>query len=363
MNQVNVNEKYKVSPFYVFFLVHSMQTGIGVLNFQRLLAKSSGTDGWISILLAGLIVHLLIWIIYKIFSVIPGDIIYVNHQTFGKVIGNFFSLIIILYFLLIGMIVMISYINVIHLWLFDEVASWAFALVFLILIYYILTGGFRTITGIAFLSVMLSFWLTFVLFYAMKYSEITNLLPIFDHHFLEIVKGVEDTSLTMIGFEMILMFYPFIKDAKTSQKFAHGGALTTTLLTLFIYTITIIFYSQKQLQLTIWPTLTMTSVIQLPFIQRFEYITVSWWAFVVIPNMTLSLWAASRGFKVLLNVPQKYPLWVLSIFILLINIVFFDVDTLYILNKMINPYYILFFILYLPFLLVIIYLKKMRNFL
>lgn len=224
MNQAMGNDKYKVSPFYVFFLVHSMQTGVGVLNFQRLLAKSIGTDGWISILLSGLVVHLLIWIIYKIFSIVPGDIIYVNHQAFGKVIGNFFNIVIIFYYLILGMVVMISYINVIHLWLYDEVGSWAFALVFLILIYYILTGGFRTITGIAFLSVMLSFWLTFILFYAMRYSEITNLLPLFDHHLLEIVKGMKDTSLTMIGFELILMFYPFIKDAKTSQKFAHGGA-------------------------------------------------------------------------------------------------------------------------------------------
>ncbi|MEC2056254.1 GerAB/ArcD/ProY family transporter [Peribacillus psychrosaccharolyticus] len=362
MNQAMVNDKYKVSPFYVFFLVHSMQTGVGVLNFQRLLAKSTGTDGWISILLAGLVVHLLIWIIYKIFSIVPGDIIYVNHQAFGKVIGNFFNIVIIFYYLTLGMVVMISYINVIHLWLYDEVGSWAFALVFLILIYYILTGGFRTITGIAFLSVMLSFWLTFILFYAMRYSEITNLLPLFDHHLLEIVKGMKDTSLTMIGFELILMFYPFIKDAKTSQKFAHGGALTTTLLTLFIYIITLIFYSQKQLELTIWPTLTMTSVIQLPFIQRFEYITVSWWALVIIPNMALSLWAASRGVKVLLNVKQKYPLWILSIFILFINIAFFDVDILYVLNKIINPYYVLFFVVYLPFLLIFIYIRKMRNF-
>src|SRR5688500_4610874 len=119
MNQAGVNEKYKVSPFYVFFLVHAMQTGVGVLSFQRLLAKSAGTDGWISILLAGLIVHILIWVIYKIFSIVPGDIISANNQAFGKRIGNFFSLLFILYFLIIGMDVMISYINVIHVWMFE----------------------------------------------------------------------------------------------------------------------------------------------------------------------------------------------------------------------------------------------------
>ncbi|MFD6443229.1 GerAB/ArcD/ProY family transporter, partial [Peribacillus sp. NPDC060186] len=260
MNQAGVNDKYKVSPFYVFFLVHSMQTGIGVLSFQRVLAKSAGTDGWISIILAGLIVHILIWIIYKIFSIVPGDIISANTHAFGKWLGNFFSLLFIIYFLILGMTVIISYINVIHVWMFEEVPTWSFTLVFLILIYYINTGGFRTVTGVTFLSVLLTYWLIFVLFYAMKYSVFTNLLPIFDHSILDILKGVKDNSLTMIGFEMILMFYPFIKDAKTSHKYAHGGALTTTLLTVFIYLVTLVFYSQKQLFLTIWPTLTMTSV-------------------------------------------------------------------------------------------------------
>ncbi len=34
-------------------------------------------------------------------------------------------------------------------------------------------------------------------------------------------------------------------------------------------------------------------------------IDVSWWAIVIIPNMTIALWAASRAFKRLFNVQQK----------------------------------------------------------
>ncbi|KWW21114.1 hypothetical protein AS888_16015 [Peribacillus simplex] len=361
MNPAGVNEKDKVQPFYVFFLVHAMQTGIGVLSFQRVLAKSTGTDGWISIILAGLIVHLLIWVIYKIFSIVPGDILTVNYQAFGKWMGNFFSLLFILYFLLLSLTVMISYIQVIHVWMFEEVPAWSFSLVFLVLIYYINTGGFRTITGIAFLSATMTFGLLFFLFYAMKYSEFTNLLPIFDHSILDIWKGTRNVSLTMIGFELILMFYPFIRDAKSSQKYAHGGALSTTLTTLFIYLVSLVFYSQKQLVMTIWPTLSMTSIVELSFIQRFEYIDVSWWAIVIIPNMTISLWAASRGFKRLFNVQQKYPLWGMSLIILMINIFFFDIDSLNILARIINPYGVIFLVSYLPLLLVIIYIKKKRN--
>jgi hypothetical protein len=157
------------------------------------------------------------------------------------------------------------------------------------------------------------------------------------------------------------MYYPFIKDAKTSQKYAHGGALTTTLMTVFVYLVSLVFYSHKQLELTIWPTLSLTSIVELPFIQRFEYIDVSWWAIVIIPNIPIALWSASRGFKRLFNVQQKYPLWGMSIIILITNIFVFDIDSLYILDKIINPYGVFFLVLYLPLLLVIIYIKKMRK--
>ncbi|MGE6375828.1 GerAB/ArcD/ProY family transporter [Peribacillus muralis] len=358
MNQATVNEKYKVSPFYVFFLIHGMQTGLGALSFQRELAKFTGTDGWMSILLAGLIIHLLIWLIYKIFKMVPGDIIYANHYVFGKWMGNLFSFLFILYFFILGMTVIVGYIRVIHVWMFDDVPAWALVTVFLILIYYIISGGFRTVTGIAFLTILISYWLLLFPFYGIKYSDFTGVLPIFDHSILDILKGTRSISLTMLGFEMLLMYYPFIKKAETSQKFAHGGVLTTTLLALIDYFVSIAFYPLKLLTLTLWPTLTMTSIIELPFIQRFEYITISWWAIIIIPNMVIPLWAASRGIKRVFNIQQKYPLWIMSIIIILVNIFYYDIDILYVTNKIINPYSVSFIVLYLPILLVLIKTKK-----
>lgn len=63
---------------------------------------------------------------------------------------EFFSLLFIIYFLILGMTVIISYINVVHVWMFEEVPSWAFALVFLILIYYINSGGSELLPALPF---------------------------------------------------------------------------------------------------------------------------------------------------------------------------------------------------------------------
>ncbi|MGE7903407.1 GerAB/ArcD/ProY family transporter [Peribacillus sp. NPDC094092] len=148
---------------------------------------------------------------------------------------------------------------------------------------------FETVTGIAFCTMVVSYWLLFVPFYGFS-----NLVPL-DYTLLEILKGTKSTSLSMIGFEMLLMYYPFIQNAETSKKYAHGGALATTLLKSLLYLVSIVFYLKHELAITIWPTLTMTSIIEWPFIQRFEYIVVSWWFIIIIVNMVIPLWAASGG--------------------------------------------------------------------
>ncbi|MBR8644781.1 GerAB/ArcD/ProY family transporter [[Brevibacterium] frigoritolerans] len=161
----------------------------------------------------------------------------------------------------------------------------------------------------------------------------------------------------MLGFEMILMYYPFIKNAERSQKYAHGGVVLTTLLSLLLYFVSIVFYSQKQLTLTLWPTLTLTSIIELPLIQRFEYITVSWWTIIIIPIWSF-LYGLPAGGQALIQCPAKVSLMGNVHNHTTCEYTFYDIDSLYILNKIINPYIVCFIVIYLPLLFVFISIKN-----
>ncbi|HHP5663285.1 TPA: GerAB/ArcD/ProY family transporter, partial [Bacillus paranthracis] len=44
-----VQEKYQISPIFVFFLIHGAQFGAGVLGFARIIAKAAGYDGWMGV--------------------------------------------------------------------------------------------------------------------------------------------------------------------------------------------------------------------------------------------------------------------------------------------------------------------------
>ncbi|MDF2651777.1 MAG: spore gernimation protein, partial [Paenibacillus sp.] len=64
--------------------------GVGIMNFQRDLTDQGGYSSWISVLLAGIIIHFLVWIIYRMLSTDPvnSDLISLNKACFGRIAGN-----------------------------------------------------------------------------------------------------------------------------------------------------------------------------------------------------------------------------------------------------------------------------------
>ncbi|WP_309415570.1 GerAB/ArcD/ProY family transporter [Bacillus pumilus] len=113
-----------------------------------------------------------------------------------------------------------------------------------------------------------------------------------------------------------LSIIPLLNKHRRLKNLLIWGALFTTCLNLLVFLVSIAYYSSAQLKLTKWPTLTLTSIVKLPFIQRFDFIEVSLWLFLIIPNIAIPLWAASRMAKQVFHTSQRVTLICLSILIL-----------------------------------------------
>ncbi|WP_059172183.1 GerAB/ArcD/ProY family transporter [Bacillus sp. FJAT-27445] len=308
-----VPDKAKVSPFLVFFIIHAMQFGVGVLGFQRIIAKYAGYDAWISVLIGGLAIHPLVWMVYKMAGIAGGDIVSIHQFTFGKLLGRLISLPLILYFILTSIVSLRSFIQIVQVWMFPGFSTFWFGLAFLLLAIYVIQGGFRTITGIAFFGIVLTFYLLFVFLYTIPYSDYTDLLPILDHSFKDLGLAALHMSFTYLGWETLLVFYPFIKNPQSSHKWAQRAILFTTIQYVFIALVSFGYYSEGQLQRTIWATLSMFKIVEMPFIERFEYIGIATWALNVLPIVCIGLWAASRILKRTFHIKQRYSVYVLAV--------------------------------------------------
>ncbi|WP_066072890.1 GerAB/ArcD/ProY family transporter [Neobacillus soli] len=357
-----IKNEFLVSPFLVFFLMHGMQYGVGVLGFQRDIVKFVGHDAWISILIIGILVHIIIWMMYSMLNKDKGDLITIHQRTFGKWLGNLLSLLFIVYVLAESITVLRSYIEIVQVWMFPLLKTWPFALVFLLSVYYVVSGGFRIVTGVCFLSVLLPSYLILTFFVPIPFSNFRNLLPIFDHSIYEIAKSIKGAAISFSGFEYLLFYYSFIKRPASSQKWAHYGNLVTITLYLLVMIVTLGFFDQGYLKKVLWPTLMMWKIIELPFVERFELIGVTSWVVVMLPIVCLMLWSASRGIKEMFKLQQKKVLVFLLLICFLICCLLMERETIHQYNKWVATvgFYTLFG--YIPFLFVCYHLRfKVRK--
>lgn len=305
-----VKENTMVSPYFLFFLMHATQTGIGVLNFQSKIAKGAGQDAWLSVLAFGLMTNILFFMILHILNKSSaGDILSFHKEVFGKFIGSTLNIIMGCYFSLVSLFTLHRYIDILQIWVFDGIAGWEFSLLFSILIFYIVAGGFRVITGVTFWGVVIPGLIMLSFSYMFSYADVSYILPLFQHRGMDYVISAKEIAPSYLGFETVLVFYPFIKNREKARKWGHLALLYTTVLYTFITIITFMFFTQRKLEHLTWPILTMIKIIKFPFLERFEFIFIFTWLLGVMPVICITLWSAIRSIKI--TIPKVRPTFIL----------------------------------------------------
>ncbi|PEF32763.1 GerAB/ArcD/ProY family transporter [Bacillus wiedmannii] len=356
---MQIRDYYKVSPIFMFFLLHSTQFGIGALGFSRILSKYAENDAWLSIILVGLLTHGIIFGIYYMLKVAGGNLIRIHIYVYGKVIGNLFNIGFVIYYFLVSISIIRGYIEIIQIWMFPTLSTLMGTVVLCVLIYYIMSSGFRVITGLCVISIFSSITYIFItLFVTMKYGYWGNLLPLFNHSIWDIVKTSQNFSYTFAGFEIILMIYPFIKTPQNSYKFAQYSIVFTNILYLITFISAVTCFSTGQLHRTIWSQLSIISVLQFSFIERLEYLVICAYTILIILNIIMPLWAASKGAWEITKIRQKYILILLLCIMIVFSTCLNNRNTISIFTDYIAQLDFYFIYTYVPILCFLVYIKS-----
>lgn len=306
--------RFTISPYLVFVLIQTMQFGPEYLTMSNKPIQLAGQDTWISVILCGISFHIVIWMIYRILGRNETDLTHIHQQFFGKWAGGGLNLIFIAYFLLNASFQIRLFIEIIQVWLFPDLETWPLALAMLLLVYYIVAGGFRVIVGICMFS-LLRYLALITLVFTADYFHFNNLSPIMDHSLNDIIKASKEFTFPYLGVEMLLFCYTFIKNPKKSQKWTHLSNIVLTGLYLMMVFISLLLFKPEQLSTEMWEQLTKYKFVNLPFIDRFEFIGAASQILWVIPVICFCLWASSRMFKLMFNVKQLAVLPILLILV------------------------------------------------
>ncbi|MFP7296755.1 GerAB/ArcD/ProY family transporter [Neobacillus niacini] len=355
---VRVKEQFQVSTFFTFFLIHGSQTGIGILNYQPHIAKYAKQDAWISLIISGITIHLILFIIFKMLDSNNNDLVAVHEHCFGKVIGNALSIFVLAYFWLASFTVFRTYIEVIQIWVYPTIKTWQLSILIGALLFYIVSSGFRILTGFSFWGVILPSFLFLLIYFPMKYTNYIFLLPAFSHPISDLLLSAKASTLLFLGFEWILLYYPFIKDSSKIPKWAHYGNLYTIIVYLIITLISFLYFDQDVLQQLPWPTLMMLKIVQFSFLERFEYVFIFIWLLVIIPPMCISMWACTRIVKRTLSVPPKVSLILLILLAIIASISLKDIESVDKISNTASNVGFVFIYIYIPLLFIT---KKIKD--
>lgn len=287
----------EIAAIQLFIVIMEIQRGIGVLTLARAVSKAAGNDGWISVILAGMVTNAVIVLLVMLASRFPGRTIYeYSRVILGRYLGGLVNLLYITYSLLIVLVVFTHYSYVLNVWIYENTPPIIFKIVLLVPAVYAARNGLRVLVRYIVLVFYASGWLLILFAYPLSRINLLNLQPVGDAGVRKILMGSLETVLALLGFEIILVIYPFIEDKKHVLKAVIGGNMVTT----FAYTVIAVsglgFFSQDYIGKLIWPTLTFFRLTRvLGIFERADILFLSIWIFTITTTIGLYLYSSTAG--------------------------------------------------------------------
>jgi spore germination protein (amino acid permease) len=288
----------KITKFQLFFIFIQSQIGVALLSLPHEVQKSAKGDGWLSTLIAGVVVQLMLVIYWQLLKRFP-TLIYteITQKILGVVLGKVLNRLIYLNFILVGGLATILFIKVIKLWLLPLTPSWIISLLILTACIYLAISELRIIARFFVLASFLILLLLITsIFGWFTPKEFQYILPMGSSGFKNIVLGSKNSLLAMLGFEGLLFLFPFLIDNKKGvlKTISMANLFITLFYTYFVF-ITVISFSDAQLAIMREPVLNLLRGISYNMIDRVDLIFLSIWIVPMATSTISYLYFASKS--------------------------------------------------------------------
>jgi|SRR5699024_10548 len=316
---VEIKDGVKIRAFYLFFLIVGVQLGVGTIGASRYIFTFTRHDSWVSILIALLFTMVTVAVMFSILNQYENaDIFGIQVDVFGSFIGKALSSIYIIYFGASLITVLLTYIEIIQVFLYPTFPPYVIGFLILSLAIYCILGGIRVITGAAFVFFLLSQPLLFLLIDPASRMYWEHFLPMLQASPQEILQGVRATTYTLGGFEMLFLLYPFIKNKEKAKLPTFLGIAYSAFILLITTVILIGYYSLEYVEHIEWSLLTIFKSASFTFLERLDYFVIAEWMMLILPNNILLMWGMTYGLKRLYNIKQRHSIFILAAIILVI---------------------------------------------
>lgn len=315
------DKKHNITSKQLMIFIISSEVGLGIVSLPSTLAEKVGHDGWISVLLAGILCIIVIYIIMLFLKRYSNRSIFqINILLYGKILGTILNFSLFAYLSFTTSVVARTLTELIKVTLLKLTPPLAVSAVIILPSIYVCSKGLKVLARLS--SLISISYIIAIIFYLsiLEHANLSFIQPIGIDGIPAILQGMLITSFSYLGFELSTVVYPHITDKNNVVKYAvYANVFTTFFLTLIVFLL-IILTGEEKLKLTTFPMFNIATSIRLPIVERADIFFVILW-FPVMGNVVRSYYFSSYHFiRLIFKLDNEiFPLIVYSIFILILG--------------------------------------------
>lgn len=316
--------------------IMAIQIGIGILTLPSDMVKHAGHDGWIPVIISGVLFSLASLIIIALCKRFDGQsILDINRMIFGKFISYIINTILILY-LIYATISNLGFLaSSVGVWFFKTTPLWVLVLYIMIPSITLAYKGLKGVCRFNFLLFITIPVLLSLVVFTLHSFRVTNLIPVGIHGMAKILESLPDTPYAFMGFETLLFIFPYIKDKQhTGKSVITGSAIVILIYTCFVIA-SIAVFGEDLLGIRIVAFVGLARMIEVPVLERVDLYCLAIWIPAMVLAVNAYLFLTYNTVKKVFRIKSEIiPLAVIIVIVLVLtSILSEDSDTVFQVNR------------------------------
>lgn len=300
------NPKEIINSNQMIVFILSSQIGVGILTLPGKLAEKTGHDGWLSIIISTLICSIIITIMVLLLKRFNNkSIIQINNLLYGKYLGAFFNLYIILYFIFTASILFRSFIDIVQITTLNYTPVILLSCVLLAPTIYLIIYGLQPLCRYS-VIIYLVITVTILLFLLNANSfKFTFLMPLGESGLYKIIDSTKLSTISFIGFELVSVIYPYVSDKDQILKKSLLANLITGLFYTSIVIATTALFGENFLERLVYPLFSLSRTYNVPVFERLDLFYVSLWIPAMAGTTRMYLYSSNLALRDFLRLKPK----------------------------------------------------------
>lgn len=291
---MNANEK--LSPFHIAILVFMSQAGIVVFSLPSTLATHFGTNGWLFLLVCLVISTFNIYLIGLAYRLGKGQNVFqILESTISKVLLYPAYIGVSAIWIIFGCMIGKKYVLLFQMIAFPTTNPMVLKIGVDLLAYLLLIKGIYNISKAATIFFWMIIWMFPLLLLFIPEFQSVRLTPFIFKGGHDMLKGGFDIYTAFLGYELSILFFPYMEQRKKSIWGMYAGNAFLTLNYVCLSFTCFGFFSLLQLKNLLYPLIDLLAFIRFPFIERLENLLYGFFLFMILLTLVMYLWAAQEA--------------------------------------------------------------------